>query len=428
MTIHEAALIAGTQGGADAQPSASSDRATPPLGNQQSFAYRMALGEHSGDPSPARSALNAGSLSPAHVVALQRSVGNAAVASLLATPSARSPLTTIVHEEGEAEKADPTPFPHAGLPALEGPVESRAVTTSIQRWPGMTTEPRRPQQAGAGTAAKETPTTLENTVGMRVVRWRAAADRGVRSFVTQELEGAINNKPVDWQSFAIGLGGNLLWALTVATPEAGAAVNLFVSVVGILVSASAGGSPGEAAPKPPIAKTAAAIDHILNEVEMRFGHQIRTYAAEETAQHPELSVDELVDRVVRRLFDARSLRIIDGQTEINPDVVQADIETRASDLFHRFVQEVQPIGTTQFGHKTFAVIRIKGGRFDGQEAVALRSVDGETASYEFQNFVDDDLKQAAEARGEAASDIVTVVDHANIDGLYPHRRGRRGGS
>lgn len=298
---------------------------------------------------------------------------------------------------------------------------------AVMRQP-QTNPQQRPQQAGVGTATKETPTSLENSVRDRVKDWRSAAGDGVRAFATAELKNAIGNGGVDRASLLTGFAGNILWALTVFNPTALVAERLAsfgISLVGIDIAASAGVKKDD--PRDPITETTLAFDHILNTLQDRAHKEARDYAAEEVKKNPQLSVDQAVDRVLHRLFVPRFLQGGDP-TEINRDSVELETLKKVSDLFKRFMTQVQPIGTEEFAHQKNVVIRIKGGRYNGKDAVALRRVyKNDQALYQFKHFIDADLTLAAEHRGYASDDVVTVIDAREVVGLYENWIGVPGG-
>jgi hypothetical protein len=319
---------------------------------------------------------------------LQRAIGNRAVAALILRDSRPPPR----HKPPQRHKSDDRP------PFFDKRKH----------------DPRR-----IGSASEETPTTLENTIVGKIRDWRAAADRGVGRFATGAIEQAINNKDVDANALATGLAGNVMWALTAFTSKAAGSANFAVSLAGILI-ASSPSARGEHDDRTPIAQTRRAIDHILDELQDRHNQYARKMLNNAMYDLPWLSVDDVVDSVLRDIFDERALLVhAGGQTGINTKVVEDEIQAKATDLYKRFVAEVNPIGQGVWGHAKYVLIQIRGGRYNGRQALAERKLsdDGRRDTYWWKHWIDDDLRAAAEARTRATDDSLTIVDEKNVDNI-----------
>jgi hypothetical protein len=310
-----------------------------------------------------------------------------------------------------------------GLLSLQRTAGNRAATLAVQRQPSKHKDPaKQPQQQEAGTAAKETPTTLEGAIRDRIKDWRAAAGDGVNDFASAELEKAMKSKSVDGRAFAFGLAGNVLWALTAFNPVVYSGTTFAISLAGIFTSAIGGIPTDTGDTSTPITETEQALHHILNELQKEHYRQARAHAAEEQAKYPHLSVDQLVDRVLHWLFEPRALTVQAGEpTEIDKDLIEKQIQAQATDLFNRFQKQVQPIGKGEFDHKKWVLIRIKDGPYAGREALALRTVSEDRLHEKFRikTLIDEDLTAAAEQRANAVNEVPEVVYHADLQGQTP---------
>ncbi len=292
------------------------------------------------------------------------------------------------------------------LAYLESTAGNRAAAHVVQREPGA----RRQQDPNL------VPATIEEAARDRIKDWRIAAGEGLQDFVDSELFNAVRAKEADWRGFGMSLAGNLLWA-TACFGTGGAAFAL--SALGIALAAM-GTVPSSSAPRTadPAELTKVALRRIVVAVQEAAYDAIPGVVSGADASWLQ-DRDKSVEYTLLHIFDPKFLmaRNVSGiLAEINQPAVSAEFRRQASDHLARYKDQVQPVGSEEWGHWKVVPVQL---RDDGRYVLCRRRLDDDRDVYEFVRWIDADMAQAARARGDEADEALTVIDESSIEN-FPH--------
>jgi hypothetical protein len=272
-------------------------------------------------------------------------------------------------------------------------------------------------ESGAGPASAQSALVLEGAVRDRVKDWRAAADRGLQSFVDNQMVAKMNEAHLDAHSFLGGLAGNTIWALACFTPGS---IAFLISMAGIEVATitqldSLDKKPGSADPIMVAHKVlevgVSAVQNGAYEITRKKISEKLEWAK---ANKQPLTVDALVGMVLWDLFQGEYLSDHGTETEVNGAAVEAQYEYQATVLLQKYLDQVQPIGEEHWGHKKIVAIKVNGGENDGKFALAYRYVDGNDETFTWYRWIDKDMAGMASSRASDVDDALTVVDHREV--------------